>query len=205
MNLIDTINFEQFKNTSEREFLVYRLHKNNFNMMKTAKELNMQRSHIYNLVKKYRIEKTDRPLRNFPAEIFSPEAVLLPEFDLSAEYWAAYPKNPFYYVSNMGRVKTVQGDMLSISCQVHSYPIVSININGKFYAKYIYRMVAETFIPNPDNKLQVNHKNRIKYDSRLENLEWVTPSENVIHSMTTKVGEHKSAVKNDLTPTNLFS
>ena len=67
----------------------------------------------------------------------------------------------------------------SLSCW--GYPRVHINLNGKNKNLVVHRMVAKAFIPNPENKKQVNQNNGNKTDNRVENLEWCTPSENCQH------------------------
>ena len=57
----------------------------------------------------------------------------------------------------------------------------SISIKGKNYR--VHRLVAETYIPNPEDKPQVNHKNKNRCDNRVDNLEWVTCQENIIHAL----------------------
>lgn len=63
------------------------------------------------------------------------------------------------------------------------YLVVRLMKNNKQYTKPVHRLVAETFIPNPNNFPQVNHINYIRDDNRICNLEWVTNQRNSEHSL----------------------
>ena len=71
-----------------------------------------------------------------------------------------------------------------------------ISNNGKRQRRLVHRLVAEFFIPNPLNKPQVNHRDGIKFNNFVENLEWVTQSENERHAVAT--GLKKSGEDNYL-------
>lgn len=60
--------------------------------------------------------------------------------------------------------------------------VALLDANGKSKFKYVHRLVAETYIPNPRNKPQVNHIDGNRNNHKITNLEWVTQSENDLHS-----------------------
>lgn len=64
----------------------------------------------------------------------------------------------------------------------NGYPQVSLWINNKRTSFYVHRLVAEAYLPNPENKPEINHKNSNRLDPSISNLEWCTSSENSFHA-----------------------
>lgn len=110
---------------------------------------------------------------------------------MSEEVWKTIPEFPNYKASNLGRVKSIdrldtigrprKGKILSPSFDQKKYHQVVVYKDGKPYTRKVHRLIALAFIPNPENKPEVNHKNLDSLDNSVGNLEWCTASENQKH------------------------
>jgi len=103
-----------------------------------------------------------------------------------------WSKTPEYDVSSMGNVRNSKtGRILKNYDDGRGY--LRVKIHKRCVRVHI--LVAKAFIPNPENKPEVNHKKGKKYDIRASQLEWVTPSENVKHAWENGLREKARAKK----------
>ena len=97
-----------------------------------------------------------------------------------------------YGVNRNGEVFSFKNNMLmKQSDSVKGYKQVCFTVNGRKITKRVHRLVAETFLDNPENKREVNHKDGNKENNSLENLEWITSSDNQKHRHT--IGINKTS------------
>lgn len=99
------------------------------------------------------------------------------------EEWKEIKGFPKYSVSNLGKIKNNETGKILKPYRVggagNQYP--AVDLYPKKHIK-VHRIVALHFIPNPENKREVNHKDGDHFNSSAENLEWVTGSENCKHA-----------------------
>ena len=84
-----------------------------------------------------------------------------------------------YLVSDVGQVWSIRrGICLKPKIDRYGYEVVTLSIKGKAYSRTVHRLVAQAFLPNPNNLATVNHINENKVDNRVENLEWMSVADN---------------------------
>ncbi|MBQ4031321.1 MAG: HNH endonuclease [Bacilli bacterium] len=107
-----------------------------------------------------------------------------------------------YKVSNLGNVKSMKyfhhekEGILIGGIKKYGYRQVILVKKGKVKYMNVHRLVAQTFIPNPLNKPQINHIDGNKLNNCVNNLEWCTPSENQIHAYRTGLKKPLCSEKN---------
>ena len=108
-----------------------------------------------------------------------------------AGMWKPIREFPLYEISSDGRVRRVgENKVRKISIGKRGYPVLSLRKDGKTYVRTLHRLLADAFIPNPNNLPEINHIDGNKTNFSLSNLEWCTRKHNDNHARRT--GLHKS-------------
>lgn len=83
---------------------------------------------------------------------------------------------PQYQISNLGNIKNSKGDLLVVGRRKSNSGYIQVRLysNGKYHYRYIHRLIALAFIPNPNEYRTINHVNGNKLDNRISNLEWAS-------------------------------
>lgn len=100
------------------------------------------------------------------------------------EQWRKVVSNPNYSVSDHGQVRRDDTNHIKTpNKDRYGYEKVDLYQYSERSTKKIHRLVAEAFIPNPDDKPEINHKDGNKENNHVSNLEWTTKRENIDHAM----------------------
>lgn len=118
------------------------------------------------------------------------------------ELWRKIPGyESSYEASNLGRIKSNLGlkdRIMKQSLKKMGYFHVDLYKKGVPYTTSVHRIVALTFIENKEEKEQVNHKNGVKTDNRVENLEWCSREENIKHAFINKLNHRGERIRQSI-------
>jgi len=107
------------------------------------------------------------------------------------EKWAIIKKYPLYEVSSYGRIRRRKTGRIRRPVKIkNGYMTVMFVKDKRYCLEYIHRLVAEAFIPNPEELFYVNHKDRVKSNNNAENLEWCSAKYNVQYSLPREVCQY---------------
>lgn len=114
---------------------------------------------------------------------------------LKNEVWKTYPEFPWIEGNHFGELRTVdryvsngkggkrfvKGRVLKQNCNRYGYLYVTLSVNGKTFQKYVHRIIASCFLPNPMELPEINHKDNNPLNNEVLNLEWCTHEYNVAY------------------------
>lgn len=155
---------------------------------KSIKEASEITGESYHGISKVCLGKHETTSKKYKWEQVSEKLPISKEKMDEIKTWLPIPSYPEHLISKNGEIfYTKTGNLLEAlnNDNPDIYMRVAINYEGKKYSAFIHKLVAETYIPNPENKKQVNHKDGNKHNNNVSNLEWVTPKENSQHACNT--------------------
>lgn len=99
---------------------------------------------------------------------------------------------PNYQISNLGNIKNNKDILLKIGKRISNSGYIQVRLSkeGKYYYRYIHRLLAKAFLPNPNNYRTINHINGNKTDNTLTNLEWASDEQQQRHAFLMGLKKH---------------
>jgi len=137
-------------------------------------------------------------LQNARATVRSVNLREIPGFE--GDYAASDDGRVWSHAKKTGRAHS--GRFLSPWIAANGYPCVALKRGGERHKWYVHRLVALTWIDNdqPAVRTHINHRNGIKHDNRVENLEWVSQGENNVHAIEAGLRRYRTALPIEALP-----